>query len=148
MPFCVPEDAGAVWKLEALQGTLGRVTRIAGLGSLIHRVPHLGLIRGKQDRPLLAEHPDPSHPLLLPNGTHDMEGIFPAILEHGVMGAPLDGVAELAGSPYHEVYPPRLLVTNIHPGEHTNEHQSHAADCGQEFGFQTVQPSHLMVFHS
>src|SRR3972149_10876301 len=103
LPVRISEYASPIGEHQPLQGAFCSMTGVTGLGALIHGLTNFGPVRGEEDRPLLAEHPHPGYPLLLPDGVHDVKGVLPSVLEHGVMGATRNGVAELTGPPDDEI---------------------------------------------
>ena len=70
----------------------------AGLGPLVQAVPDVIRIRREYDSTLLIEHPHPLDSFLAPDRLDlSVQAIAP-VLEHVVLGAALDGLAEKIGA--------------------------------------------------
>ena len=133
---------------QARDGLVGLVAGVAGLRPLVHQAPDLLAVGREGDLPVLVEDPDPFDALLSPDGRHDPVDFLAPVLEHEVVGAALDRVAEERSAPDHLAGEVVALDPDGHEHEASDGGQGQRGDDHGKPDAQAVPPPDGRVHHA
>ena len=141
----VLEHATARGHVEPFERPVGRVARVAGLGGLVDERAALATVRGEGDLAFLVEEADPLDVLLPADALHGEVGVATPILEHRVVRAVLDRVAQQCGVAGHAVDQRTFLHPEDEPGQQGDRSRGAEDDGRREPDAKPAPPGHWQV---
>jgi hypothetical protein len=126
------------------RGNLG-VALDAALRFLVHHLAGFRSQGGKRDASVLVENADSLDALLPPDRLHDAVGLVAPVLQHVVVSAALDGVAEQGRAADHLIGEMSALHLQSHHGQGGGDGQGGQRDHRGQLDAQPVRPSHTEI---
>ncbi len=133
-------DAAARGEVQPDERLAGGMAGVAGLGPLVHRSARFGRIGREGEPPLLVHHAHPLDALERADRLHRLVGRIAPVVEHVVVRACLDRVAEARRAPHDLVEKVALLQTDDEPDEQTHRNGGNDGQDSRQLDAEPVPP--------